>query len=330
MNVSTNNGRIKEIDICKAIGIALMIYAHRRDGFVHDYIYTFHMPLFFILSGMVIKKEALTFKQVVSKERKTLIEYIFFSFIIIIYCHFNNIYNMSFKEMVFDTISLNGIHVLWFLPSLMFARILFRSIDAKQLDIKKELIIFFVIYLLSTILYRVFSAKELYSIIIEFILTILRAMSLSIFIFIGYITKTKIFDDCYKINNLKSFLYSISILGIQLLFTKLGTYDYRLCKYPIIINIIIATLPSIAILLLLKMVVKHVPVISEKIAKVGQNSLYIMYSECFNLSLISYNLIYDNFSTTMNKLLYLFLYLVFMFIFVKALKMLNEHILKSA
>ena len=45
------------IDIAKVIGIFLVIYGHGglSDSTVRDFIYTFHMPLFFVLSGLLYK-----------------------------------------------------------------------------------------------------------------------------------------------------------------------------------------------------------------------------------------------------------------------------------
>lgn len=47
--------RIEWVDIAKCIGIILMIVAHSMPGAVSAIIFTFHMPLFFILSGYTTK-----------------------------------------------------------------------------------------------------------------------------------------------------------------------------------------------------------------------------------------------------------------------------------
>ncbi len=51
--------RIEWIDIAKGIGIILVMLGHcvNIEGWCHRYIYTFHMPLFFLLSGLVLKVE---------------------------------------------------------------------------------------------------------------------------------------------------------------------------------------------------------------------------------------------------------------------------------
>ena len=49
-------GRIKELDVIKAVGIFLMIFDHVWWGdLAHIYIQSFHMPVFFIVSGYLWK-----------------------------------------------------------------------------------------------------------------------------------------------------------------------------------------------------------------------------------------------------------------------------------
>ena len=49
------NERIEWIDVAKAIGIVLVIFGHAYDCYARGYLYGFHMPLFFFLSGLTFK-----------------------------------------------------------------------------------------------------------------------------------------------------------------------------------------------------------------------------------------------------------------------------------
>lgn len=50
--------RYDYIDIAKGLGILMVVWAHIMiTGGTHQLIYAFHMPLFFLLSGMLFKKE---------------------------------------------------------------------------------------------------------------------------------------------------------------------------------------------------------------------------------------------------------------------------------
>ena len=49
--------RLEYIDIAKAIGIILMVIGHCIPGKIANYIYLFHMPMFFMITGYVFKPE---------------------------------------------------------------------------------------------------------------------------------------------------------------------------------------------------------------------------------------------------------------------------------
>ena len=68
----------QSLDVLRGIGIFLMVFDHVGWGSaVHTYIQSFHMPLFFIVSGYLWKNEDVF--QVIKKRFKTLmIPYIFF------------------------------------------------------------------------------------------------------------------------------------------------------------------------------------------------------------------------------------------------------------
>ncbi|MBX6362204.1 MAG: acyltransferase family protein [Acidobacterium ailaaui] len=52
--MSERDGRILWVDICKGLGIICVVLGHAMDGTaLQRFIYTFHMPLFFFLSGFL-------------------------------------------------------------------------------------------------------------------------------------------------------------------------------------------------------------------------------------------------------------------------------------
>lgn len=58
MSKSFSHGRVEYIDIAKGLGMFLVVYAHiLLEGPVNWYIYAFHMPLFFFLSGLLFSPE---------------------------------------------------------------------------------------------------------------------------------------------------------------------------------------------------------------------------------------------------------------------------------
>lgn len=66
-------------DIMRGIGIILMMLGHIPvEGFIYRWIYSFHMPMFFILSGLYTKNTALFTGGVFAVSQKHQNEY---------YCH---------------------------------------------------------------------------------------------------------------------------------------------------------------------------------------------------------------------------------------------------
>ena len=89
--------RIWFVDIARIYGIALVYYGHFIESYMkagsavgamhYKFIYSFHMPLFFILSGYVVKEHASTTKFGIYLKKHVasrLIPYVFFSIILII------------------------------------------------------------------------------------------------------------------------------------------------------------------------------------------------------------------------------------------------------
>lgn len=75
--------RLSYIDTAKGLGMLLVLWAHiMLGGWTNSFIYAFHMPLFFFLSGMMFRREKYRgFKQFFVKRVKTLlIPYVFYSF----------------------------------------------------------------------------------------------------------------------------------------------------------------------------------------------------------------------------------------------------------
>jgi fucose 4-O-acetylase-like acetyltransferase len=55
------------INLLKGIGMFLVIYAHNDFGIIGEYIYTFHMPLFFFISGYLENPSKYSFSEYLKK-----------------------------------------------------------------------------------------------------------------------------------------------------------------------------------------------------------------------------------------------------------------------
>jgi acyltransferase len=72
--------RDNSIDIAKGLGVFLVIWGHLNTPTPYLNIYSFHMPLFFLLSG-IFHKQQISFSNLIqTRSRSLLLPYVFFSF----------------------------------------------------------------------------------------------------------------------------------------------------------------------------------------------------------------------------------------------------------
>ena len=68
--------RIGWIDSLRGIAMFFVIFGHafyRRNNKIRNYIYSFHMPLFFFISGLTTKRSGMTLLQFLKKKCKDLL-----------------------------------------------------------------------------------------------------------------------------------------------------------------------------------------------------------------------------------------------------------------
>lgn len=134
--------RIEWIDICKLIGIFFVILGHVSiTNGVDIWIHAFHMPLFFLLSGLCFNEKKHTeFKRFLFIRFKTLI-IPFLIFSIMLYLFWNGILYFfvngsigtcsNLLNCLLNPASVTSCYgaVNWFLPSLFFVEIIFWAIS---------------------------------------------------------------------------------------------------------------------------------------------------------------------------------------------------------
>lgn len=125
--------RIDYIDILKGLAMILVVVGHIAfiSSDTHKYIYSFHMPLFFVCYGLTYKSkkyDSKTIKQIVlSKIKRIYIPFIFWAlfFSSLTIENFYNILYGSHKSLTFCTNS----H-LWFMPCFLVSTLLFELLNA--------------------------------------------------------------------------------------------------------------------------------------------------------------------------------------------------------
>lgn len=145
--------RDQRLDIMKGIGILLVVFAHvfHKSGII----YQFHMPLFFILSGvaMIYSKSGFSLKK---KAKTLLVPYFIFSIISFVYwvlieskfralhdeAIFGDFFEINIKIQqllnIFTAINCKSAFiyniVLWFLPCLFMAELLYSKIKGTKVE----------------------------------------------------------------------------------------------------------------------------------------------------------------------------------------------------
>ncbi len=132
-----NSERISYLDIAKGIAIVLVILGHiYNENPIKIWLYSFHLPLFFFISGCLLSSKNVTNvnmgKIIRDKVRSLIIPY--FSFSIIITCLWGietyltkrtDLTMGSIENNLISVITFRGIEALWFLPCLFAIEIIF-------------------------------------------------------------------------------------------------------------------------------------------------------------------------------------------------------------
>lgn len=138
--------RVTYLDLAKGIGIILVVLGHMENinAGLRTWISSFHMPLFFVISGMLIALKNEDKKLIVQdsategrwsglktltlkKARGILVPYAWFSLIYIpidiMNLFIENVDKHTFIQNIFDSLTFSGISVMWFLPALFIAEV---------------------------------------------------------------------------------------------------------------------------------------------------------------------------------------------------------------
>ena len=139
------------IDISRGLGILLVILGHSGLPIsINKWIYSFHMPLFFIISGILFLNKEISINELLNKIANRLLKpYIYFSILVYILLLLIDKENININR----NIILSGwiSYALWFIPVLIFTEIIFYLIKNinKYICISSIILIGFIIQCLN-------------------------------------------------------------------------------------------------------------------------------------------------------------------------------------
>lgn len=296
-------GRIKSIDIAKAIGIFLIVLGHTLTfGNFRKFIYAFHVPLFFFLSGICFsKKDNITFFK--RKLKSLYLPYIIMSLIsILIYIFWGKYLGESFDfsilnnffGMIYSNPNLNNMQwnqPLWFLPCLFIQLMIINILEniIKNNKHKKVIRVLFVITL--TVLGYILSSIKIY-----LPLQLEAAMCMMIFTYLGIIVKEnreKLTNSkLYKMFTNKKYLYVVFFIitiGICcLLIFNNETISVMQDKYGNYIFYFIASILMIINVMILSKAINKIWENQNIISYIGQSTLIILLLHKFPILFFQY------------------------------------------
>lgn len=157
-------GRDFSIDVLKGIGISFMLVAHSLGGYVHTFAYSFHMPLFFLVSGYFFQPKPIG--ATLRKDFKRLMIPFFFTALLMFVGScllesfgFEEIKTpqYTFEALIYGNASNGNLHKIWgdfacvgsiwFLCALFWAKSMFNILFASFDKVK----VFLILILLSVV-----------------------------------------------------------------------------------------------------------------------------------------------------------------------------------
>lgn len=235
------SNRIKFIDVARGIAIILIILGHTivhssNCEMIYKFIYSFHVVLFFILSGYVFKRNEKFYKFVVNKFMRIMIPYFIWAILFLIPYMLlgkeiaNNLEtNSSFelftqiKNIIIGNGNNNALKQnssLWFLPALFSMNIIYYwiigFIEERPKYRFKLLLLLFIIGYISSNLFKVTLPWGLKTV-----------LDIGVFFYIGFLLKT--YDKIpLNVNKRKSLIW-ICLLLIIGIFSCLANVNVVSC-----------------------------------------------------------------------------------------------------
>jgi len=206
------------LDQMKGVGIILMLIGHLFIPYLGRFIYSFHMPLFFLVSGYLFRKKP-NFEMFWSLFKRLMIPYFVLGFLFI-WCFETPVECIksliacecwSMRPCIIQTVRTIGI--FWFLPCMFFAKLIYNYIaDTKYVHI--------IVLVLFTTFWIIGKHTHLP-------LCLSEGCTAMIFVHLGYMFK----QHEQKVYEIRKYIYMVCIpltaVCLPLSYTEVGTSSYK-------------------------------------------------------------------------------------------------------
>lgn len=238
-----------------------------------DYVYTFHMPLFFMISGgvfFILKRKSDRYKKmssfVLNKTRRLILPYLCFSFLVMLTMwYIGDIKDSIWRYFLFNYIFAFGCRHLWFLLVLYVISIFFFCFESKIYTKNIFFLLFLICYYIADFFTYAFQIASI--------------LNYSIFFYLGY-QAMKNFGKISIYITAKNFLL-IMFFSICLFYLYL---QVNINLFPKSLELVLSVLGSYMVI--------SVSYFLEKKIKIGTTRIFQFYSYTFSIYLFHPMIIY--------------------------------------
>lgn len=270
LNNIKKKGRLEYLDIAKGIGVLLVVWSHARGPYA-NYMYQFHMPLFFLISGYLFNSQN-TLGQFVIKKIKTLyIPFAFWNVFFILIRPLWGVYDYTGRILILKirnillTLDKDGyfLGATWFLGALFLVSICYKLIDYYMADMKGKSIVLAILFGIVALVGFTITLPYMFS----------RTFILSFFFALGRVVKD-FKEQLGRYDTKKLFFFSIIIFVIIGRYNgvNMGANQYR---YPVLF-VIGALLASYAVVYISRILEKRTTWFKTVFIVMGKKSLSIV------------------------------------------------------
>ncbi len=270
------NQRVDWIDSLKGMGIIMVVVGHIFDGYLHAWLYLFHMPLFFFISGYLFKPSSEGRQYFLKKSLSLLLPYLFFLVLlsakdivlILLEGQYFPLIKQTLKILFGGRLLVGWTGVFWFITCFFTTQQVFNLLIT-TFTTQIVYALTFLCLLLSYV-----NAIFLPTLFLPWALEV--TLGAIPFFACGYYVR--------QVNpEIKSFLLtSFSFLGLGLSLLLIfwqpdAAYDMKRADYGIPFLSFLAALAIILALVQIAKLIRYWPQLNQSLSTIGSGSLVIMY-----------------------------------------------------
>lgn len=124
--IEMTNSRVDIYDFMRGVLICFVVLGHSKTDTIHDIVYLFHMPLFFIVSGLLLHIEKLELKEYLRNKTKALLVPYICYLLIDSFSIQNCDLSSTFKCLVYGGRALGGVY--WYITCFIFSLFLLSAL----------------------------------------------------------------------------------------------------------------------------------------------------------------------------------------------------------